>query len=100
VDDSTVHSYALNTNNPTCPTSGGVTTGLTFNDTPLSKIYLGWHSLAGAGVTTATVQCTGETGTPPAFTDGGATPTITKTLGDGSTTLTPGTYTCTVVIDP
>ena len=51
-------------------------------------------------MTTATVQCTGETGTPPAFTDGGATPTITKTLGDGSTTLTPGTYTCTVVIDP
>jgi hypothetical protein len=50
-------------------------------------------------VTTATIQCTGEA-SASAFTDGGAPPAITKTLGDGSTSLTPGTYSCAVVIDP
>ena len=46
----------------------------------------------------ATISCNGATAAT--FTDGGSTPTITKTLGDGSTTLTPGTYNCQIVTDP
>jgi len=99
IDDSSVHTANVNGSGD-CSSSTSATVTLPFTDTPLSKIYLGWHSLAGVGVTTATIQCTGETGTPPAFTDGGSTPTITKTLGNGTSTLAPGTYTCTVVIDP
>ncbi|HEU5477028.1 MAG TPA: prealbumin-like fold domain-containing protein [Gaiellaceae bacterium] len=98
IDDSTVHDANVNGNGD-CSSSTSATVTLNPTDTPLSKIYLGWHSLAGVGVTTATVQCTGEN-SASTFTDGGATPTITKTLGNGSTTLTPGTYTCTVIIDP
>jgi hypothetical protein len=79
-----------------CTGGGTVATPTnSFVDTPLSTITVGFHSLAGTGVTSATVQCTGED-SAAALPEGDAT----KTLGDGSSTLTPGTYSCTVVVDP
>jgi Prealbumin-like fold domain len=98
IDDTTTHTVTVD-NNASCSDATFVGESFSANDTPLSKIYLGWHSLAGIGVTTATIQCTGEA-SASTFTDGGAPPAITKTLGDGSSTLTPGSYQCTVIIDP
>ena len=97
IDDSSVHTANVNGSGD-CSSSTSATVTLPFTDTPLSKIYLGWHSLAGVGVTTATIACGSDTAA--AFDDGGSTPAITKTLGNGTSTLAPGTYTCTVVIDP
>ena len=50
-----------------------------------------FHSKGGAGVTAATIQCTGE-GSPSDLPD--------DNNGHLLDNLTPGTYTCTVVIDP
>jgi hypothetical protein len=79
-----------------CTGGGTVATPTnSFVDTPLSTITVGFHSLAGPGVTSATVQCTDEA-SAAALPEGDAT----KTLGNGTSTLTPGTYSCTVVVDP
>ena len=66
-----------------------------FVDTPLSTITLGFHSLGGPNVTSATVQCTDEASMAN-LPEGDAT----KTLGNGTSTLIPGQYICTVVVDP
>jgi hypothetical protein len=97
----TLTGYAIDTTSksatPTASATCSNTTNaapLAFNDTPLSRITVLFESLAGAGVTAATIECTGDSaaaalpeGTPPS---GG------KVLD----TLIPGTYTCTVVVDP
>jgi hypothetical protein len=70
--------------NSTC--GSGTETPATFHNTPLTTITVSTNSLAGAGVTESTVQCTGE-GSPS------ATPHTTGSLP-------PGNYTCTVIIDP
>jgi hypothetical protein len=64
----------------------GTPNAVSFSDTPLSSITVSFLSEAGPGVTSATVQCTGESGTslPP------------HTIQH----LPPGTYTCEVVVDP
>lgn len=84
----------------TCATrSSGVTldktfpADATFVNTPLSKITVDFDSLV-SGATTATIQCTGDT-SEQNLPDG--TPRV---LGNGTSTLEPGTYTCTVVVDP
>jgi hypothetical protein len=84
----------------TCATrSSGVTldktfpADATFVNTPLSKITVDFDSLV-PGATTATIQCTGDA-SEQNLPDG--TPRV---LGDGTSTLEPGTYTCTVVVDP
>jgi hypothetical protein len=77
-------------------TNGDCSSGFataTFHNTPLSQIRVTYHSKAGVGVTTATVQCTGED--PAVNLPDGLTGTG-HTLDD----LPPGTYTCTVIIDP
>jgi Prealbumin-like fold domain len=59
-----------------------------FVNDPLTTVTVNVTSLAGAGVTESTVQCTGEstaTAVPPAHTTG---------------SYTPQTVTCTIVIDP
>ncbi len=76
------------TGGSTC--SSGTPTTASFVNTPLSKITVSFQSLAGSGVTTATVQCTGE-GSPNPLPEG--TPKVLDNL-------VPGTYTCTVVVDP
>jgi hypothetical protein len=81
--DATDQSATL-TGNSTC---AGSPTTKTFTDQPLTTITVSTTSLAGTGVTQSTVQCTpGET----------ATSNTPHTTGS----LTPGTYTCSVVIDP
>jgi hypothetical protein len=93
--------YKINTTSAqpvTVSTAGTCGSGneatVSFDDTPLSKITVAFESLAAGDPTSATIQCTGDSsaqdlpeGTP-------------RVLGDGTTTLVPGTYTCTVVVDP
>ncbi len=88
IDDSSTHSVTVNATG-TCSTGTQATTA--FSDTPLSQIRVTFHSKAGVGVTTATIQCTGDLSP--------------STLPDDSTgrlldDLAPGTYSCTVVVDP
>jgi hypothetical protein len=70
--------------NSTC--GSGTETPATFHNTPLTTITVSTNSLAGAGVTESTVQCTGE----------GSASATPHTTGS----LPPGNYTCTVIIDP
>lgn len=65
-----------------------------FVNDPLSKITVLFESKAGPGVTQATIQCTGEAS--PANLPEGTPPTGGKVLDN----LIPGTYACTVVVDP
>jgi hypothetical protein len=62
-----------------------------FRNTPLTNVTVSVDSLV-VGGTASTIQCTGM-----------AQPVATGVGGDGSVTLTnqvPGTYTCTIVVDP
>jgi hypothetical protein len=71
-------------------TSGTPNAPAAFTDTPLSRITVSFESLAPGNPTSATVQCTGE-GSPSPLPEG--TPKVLDNLA-------PGTYSCTVVIDP
>jgi len=86
IDDTTAHNVSVSQNS-TC--GDGQETTFSATDTPLSQITVSFHSKV-AGATSATIQCTGDA-SPQNLPDG--TP---RTLDD----LVPGTYTCTVVIDP
>lgn len=87
INDSTVHNVTVGTST-TC--GSGSELPLSFSDTPLSKITVSFQSLAGLGVTTATIQCTGDASAAPL-------PEGTPKVLDNRL---PGTYTCTVVVDP
>jgi len=81
-----------------CPSTGTVLSA-SFTNTPLSQIRVTFHSKAGVGVTTATIQCSGNPDLVPAD---DAAP---SNLPDNSTgrlldDLPPGTYDCQVVVDP
>lgn len=92
INDTSAHTVTVN-NNATCSDATFVGEPISFTDTPLSQIRVTFHSKAGVGVTTATVQCTGEASAsnlPDGLSGTG------HTLDD----LVPGTYSCTVVIDP
>jgi hypothetical protein len=84
--------YQADSLNPQSTTVGtntsctGSPNTLNFHNTPLTTITVSTNSLAGAGVTASTVKCASETT---------AVATPHTTAG-----LVPGTYTCTVVIDP
>ena len=79
----------------TCDGTGDDPILLSFVDEPLTTITVSTTSLAGAGVTASTVQCvkTSDTGTVTNETEPSDTPHTTIALK-------PGTYDCTVVIDP
>jgi plastocyanin len=90
--------YEVDSNNPQTVTvtagatcSSGTPNVVNFSNTPLSKLDFIFHSLAGAGVTNATIQCVDIHGTPVDLQDG-----VTFSLDN----LLPDTYTCTIVIDP
>src|SRR6266704_1587364 len=85
IDDSTAHNVSV-TQNSTCGDGNEATFAAT--DTPLSKITVSFQSLAGPGVTTATIDCGGGVEALPEGTP--------KVLNN----LPPGTYSCTVVVDP
>ena len=101
--------------NSTC--GDGNEAAFTFKDTPLSQITVSFKALgtnadSTPGTTSDIVAC--ASGTTPPTTDTGVgsglapnsttgdttTANRSKTFGNGTTTLTPGTYTCTVHIDP
>jgi hypothetical protein len=67
---------------------------VSFSNTPLSNITVSFESQI-VGGTAATIDCTGLTATPP---DG--TPTDFDDTSETFEDLEPGTYDCSVVIDP
>ncbi len=87
IDDSTAHTVTVD-NDATCGSGNEET--ISFSDTPLSRITVAFESLAPGDPTSATIQCTGD-GSPSALPEG--TPRVLDNLE-------PGTYTCTVVVDP
>jgi hypothetical protein len=100
IDDSSPHTVTVGTNS-SCPgTNIPNTQKLSFTDTPLTDLTVHVASEA-AGGTTSSISCVGP---DPATTDVGNSPEPDSGLGDPETVtangLEPGTYTCTVVIDP
>jgi hypothetical protein len=67
---------------------------VSFSNTPLSNITVSFSSQVPGG-TAATIDCTDLTATPP---DG--TPAVFDDTSETFEDLEPGTYSCTVVIDP
>lgn len=87
IDDPTTHTVTVD-NVATC--GSGNEESISFSDTPLSKIVCSFESLAEGNPTSATILCTGDSMSLP-FPEG--TPKVLDNLP-------PGTYSCTVVIDP
>jgi uncharacterized surface anchored protein len=67
---------------------------VSFSNTPLSNITVSFESQVPGG-TAATIECTGLTATPA---DG--TPNVFDDVSETFKDLEPGTYACTVVVDP
>jgi hypothetical protein len=84
IDDTSAHDVTVSANS-TCGDTHEAAFSAT--DTPLSKITVTFHSYT--GTTSATVTCTGE-----------ATMNLPNDTPHVLDNLVPGTYTCTVVIDP
>jgi hypothetical protein len=100
IDDTSSHTVTVD-NNAMCSDDPYVGETTSFSDTPLSEIEVIFRSLAGSGVTKASIVC--EDSTPTAINavseNGAADPAFDDT-DETFTNLAPGTYTCTVVIDP
>jgi hypothetical protein len=96
IDDTTVHQAVVNTNT----TCAGSPLALTFRDTPLTNVVVTATSQVTGG-TASSITCTGPSpgtgniGNSPQPASGFADP-VTMTANG----LSPGTYTCTVVVDP
>jgi hypothetical protein len=82
--DTTSKSVTITGPATSCATGGGAAQ-LGFTDSPYSAISCNFTSSAGANVTSASIQCTG---------DNGSSSFVTKSMQN----LVPGTYTCTFVI--
>jgi hypothetical protein len=67
---------------------------VSFSNTPLSNITVSFESQVPGG-TAATIECAGLTATPA-----DETPNAFDDLSEVFKDLEPGTYTCTVVVDP
>ncbi|HXF97485.1 MAG TPA: SpaA isopeptide-forming pilin-related protein [Gaiellaceae bacterium] len=88
-----------------CSERSATSPDATFVNTPLSKIQVIFTSLAGSGVTVASINCAqGGTAIPSQDEDGSSDPAVrddtNESYGNGTSTLLPGVYTCTVDIDP
>lgn len=81
-------------NKASCSDATYVGETVTFHNTPLSNITVSFESQVSGG-TASQISCTGLTATPP---DG--TPGAFDDTSETFTDLEPGTYNCTVVIDP
>ena len=88
------------------PTPDEQTADVTFDNIPLSTIQVIFDSLANGAAgdaTVASIDCADSGGSIPPQ-GGDATPGVrddlNETYGNGTTTLEPGVYTCTVDIDP
>jgi hypothetical protein len=89
VNDTTVHNVDVE-HAGTCSDPVDASQSLAFDDTPLSRITTSFESLADGNPTSATIDCSRQ-GDPVPLPEG--TPDVQDNLA-------PGTYTCTVVIDP
>jgi Prealbumin-like fold domain len=98
INDSTTHTVTVDSV-ATCTTGDPET--ISFSDTPLSEIQIQFRSLAGPGVTNASIVCENPPGTAvnPVSENGAADPAFDDT-DETFTDLAPGTYDCTVVVDP
>jgi hypothetical protein len=67
---------------------------VSFSNTPLSNITVSFESQVEGG-TASRISCTGLTADPA-----DATPNVFDDLSETFKDLAPGTYTCTVVVDP
>lgn len=85
--------------NATC-SSGTPNAPATFTDTPLSQIEVKFTSLAGAGVTNASIVCASTSATVDAVSENGSADPAFDDTDETFTNLISGTYTCTVVVDP
>jgi Prealbumin-like fold domain len=100
IDDSSGHTVTVGTNS-SCPnTNIPDTQKLSFTDTPLTDLSVHVASQVSGG-TQSSIRCVGPS---PATTDVGNSPEPDSGFADPVTVtangLVPGTYTCTVVIDP
>jgi hypothetical protein len=87
----------------TC-SDGGTPDELDFENVPLSEIQVQFRSLVAPGVTVASIECAlveGSSSTPvaPVSENGSDDPALDDT-DETYTNLLPGTYVCTVVVDP
>lgn len=99
INDTTTHTVTVD-NNAACSDASFAGEALSFSDTPLSEIEVKFTSLAGAGVTKASMVCAkGATTVDAKSENGNADPAFDDT-DETFTNLDPGTYTCTVVVDP
>jgi len=92
-DGPTTKNVTVN-NKASCTDSPYVGETVAFGNTPLSTITVSFTSQVPGG-TASQISCTGLTATPP---DG--TPAAFDDTSEAFQNLLPGTYTCTVVIDP
>jgi hypothetical protein len=100
IDDATSHTVTVD-NNATCSDSTYVGESTSFSDTPLSKIEVIFTSLAGTGVTKASIVCADSTpSTIDAVSENGDPDPAYDDTDEVFTDLAPGTYTCTIVVDP
>lgn len=81
-------------NKASCSDATYVGESVSFHNTPLSDITVSFRSQVTGG-TASKISCTGLTATPP---DG--TPSVFDDTSETFKDLEPGTYTCTVVVDP
>lgn len=81
-------------NKASCSDSTYVGETVSFSNTPLSSITVSFSSQVTGG-TAATIACTGLATNPP-----DSTPNAFDDTSETFTDLAPGTYTCTVVVDP
>jgi hypothetical protein len=108
-DSSTAYSAVApsNTDCATRSTTAG-SEDAKFVNTPLSSIEVKFTSLAGSGKTTSQIVCKKGTDVVSANTENGSADNETtpirddadEVFGNGTSTLVPGVYTCTVDIDP
>jgi hypothetical protein len=81
-------------NKASCTDTPYVGETVSFHNTPLSNITVSFQSQVEGG-TASQISCTGLTATPP---DG--SPDAFDDTSETFQDLEPGTYTCTVVVDP
>ena len=97
IDDPNAEAVTV-TKNSTCGDGNEATKA--FTDTPLSKIQVLFTSLAGTDVTKASIVCSDADGTVGPVSENGSLDPAYDDTNETYTNLVPGTYTCTVVVDP
>lgn len=95
----------ISTGTVTQATCSAATSIGTFVNMPLSLVQIKFTSLAGPGVTAASISCTdADDNAVPAVTENGqpdpAFDDTDETFGNSTSTLVPGVYTCIINVDP